>query len=322
MVATADAVYNPGRSDPAAAYEQLILDSAGLSKVDRVDVLINAAFWGYVASPETERVRQIEATLSELGANILRSDDIVLGLRVEPVSIKALLDERLEFAERHSVAWWVAVLGFLKVVLQIAMGNLEAAERVIERVERAAGGNRTYSSITACQRWVIHGMRGETDINSGAPSPIGALTRRFPRVVHALDGMDSLSAGDRDGAERGFEEAWGDGPGSLALDYAYTATVGGLAKLAAGLGRAQEAREIDSILEPFDGQFLLELLQNISGSVPFLRGLLACTTGDLDAGIAHFERAAEMEARNGLCALLVGTQVHLAEALIAAWRTR
>ena len=155
------------------------------------------------------------------------------------------------------------------------------------------------------------------DVNSAAPSPLGALKRRFPRAVHALEGMDSLSAGDRRSANRGFEEAWADGPGSLALDYAYTATLGGLAKLAAGLGRVEEARELDTLLEPFDGQFLLELLQNISGSVPFLRGLLACTTGDLDAGIAHFERAVEMETRNGLSVLLVGTQVHLAEALVA-----
>src|SRR5262249_18319939 len=73
-----------------------------------------------------------------------------------------------------------------------------------------------------------------------------------------------------------------------------------LAEVAAALGRVAECRQLHRELLPHAGACVVEgALVRFPGSVALYLGVLARTFGDLDAAVAHLERALDIHGRLG-----------------------
>jgi tetratricopeptide (TPR) repeat protein len=202
-----------------------------------------------------------------------------------------------------------------RALIALARGELSDVEVFIQQVQDLAGDEPMYALGVPWQRGVLAHWRGETETTVSLHEQVRTINP-YPRLGSAALGVALADLGDDARATAEFDAAYADGPASLGRDWTYTGTIGALAELTARLGRRSEAAELDAILEPFDGQFLLDTCIHIRGSVAWLRAGLAACCGNLDKAVERYRRAEEFEAAQGAHALLARTRVDLADVLL------
>ena len=115
----------------------------------------------------------------------------------------------------------------------------------------------------------------------------------------------------REAALAAFERAWAIGPHNLGRDWTYTGTLSRFAELAARFGLADRCAELEPLVTPFDGQFILETCIELRCSVAWLLGGLARAQGRRDEAVAHYERALAFETANGAVLMAQRTRADL-----------
>jgi tetratricopeptide (TPR) repeat protein len=134
----------------------------------------------------------------------------------------------------------------------------------------------------------------------------------FYSALVALAEADLLDReGGREAALAVFEQAWAIGPHNLGRDWADTGTLSRFAELAARFGLADRCAELEPLVTPFDGQFILETCIELRCSVAWLLGGLAHAQGRRDEAIAHYERALALETANGAVLMAERTRADL-----------
>ena len=88
-------------------------------------------------------------------------------------------------------------------------------------------------------------------------------------------------------------------------------TLSRFAELAARFGLADRCAELEPLVTPFDGQFILETCIELRCSVAWLLGGLARAQGRRDEAVAHYERALAFETANGAVLMAQRTRADL-----------
>lgn len=307
-MAFATMLYAPPGVDPAAEYLSLY-DEA--DAVQRATLLVVGAGFALHSSPDVERAIR---------------DHSLATSSVDLIAIWPLMRTDLDRADAYIVAMTPradrsGLMGIAAgarqglAVVALARGELNEVDALIQHVQDLAGDDPMYALGVPWQRGVLAHWRGEPDVMVSIWRQISPFNP-YPRLGSAALGVALADLGDLGAAHAEFDAAYADGPASVGRDWTYTGTIGALAELAARLGREREAAELDTILEPFDGQFLLDTCIHLRGSVAWLRAGLAACTGNLEEAIERYRRAEEFEATQGAHALLARTRVDLADVLL------
>lgn len=162
------------------------------------------------------------------------------------------------------------------------------------------------------QRAAIARWRGDL-------APEAALTTRvmpflpYPRLAALFSTLRLDRVGDRAAALSMFDEAWADTPASLGRDWVYAMTLTTFAEVAIELGLPDRCRDLEPLLKPYDGQFILNACTDLRGSTGWFLGGLARAQGRLDEAIGHYERALALETANGAVLMAARTRAALDE---------
>lgn len=296
------AFFVPPGVDVVAEYLTLIEDCPP-TEASRIGALAGMALH---SSPDVATAQRLhrETTPTEAGSvghfwaqvrTDLTSSDRVLE---DWAAVAALTGGSETFAAARSQA---------KALVALAGGRFDEADGHIDEVARLAGDEPMFALGIPWQRAIVATWRGDAARAPDLSEPIRPFSP-YPRNATLFWALLDRDLGDLDAARRGFAEGWADGPDSVGRDWMYTATISKLTELAADFGTEAQATELDALLEPFDGQFLLDSCLALRGSVSWLRARLAERVGDLDEAERHYERAEAFEAAQGALPMLERTR--------------
>ena len=219
------------------------------------------------------------------------------------------LDRMWPIVERADSELTLAVSAQCRALLAIARGEFDRAAAHIDDVERMAGHEPMFAVGVPWQRFRLAQWRG--DVDDARRQWASAAATPYFRQLRFVSGAMAAADGDRAAAEAMFDEGWADGLDSLGRDWMYTATISAAAELAIRLGRVDEAAQLETVLAPFEGQFILESCISLLGSAAWMRGGLARTLGDVDGAAAHYQRALEFETTQGAAPMAARTRADL-----------
>ncbi len=286
----------PPGFDPAAEFFEIV----GLAQAQGVELQTWRAGLALHPFPDLAPLRRLE--LSYL-ANIwvAAREGLIVG--------QAVLDGEARLL-RRATPLQHGILAQARSMLALARGELDEAARLTDLVEEYAGSDPMFALGVPLQRAAQARWRGDPVGEEELLLPALPFLP-YPRLVALVGSRLRLLAGDRAGALARFEEAWADGAHTLGRDWTYTQALTAFAELAAALELPDHCRELDVLLRPYDGQFMLATCIEITGSASWYLGLLARAQGRLDEALACFERALAFETANGAVLMAERTRADL-----------
>jgi class 3 adenylate cyclase/tetratricopeptide (TPR) repeat protein len=185
----------------------------------------------------------------------------------------------------------------VQAVVSMLRLELDLAELSTRAVLETSPDDVMYHAGCAAQAIMTSYLRDPSGDHTRQANEVASLVSGYAQFAPAFVGFFAARAGRMDEARERFEQAWAEGPASIPRDWTYVGTLHLLAELAADLGEAARARELDAALEPYGDQMVLAMCTHVPASVPFTRGRLAMCLGDRDRGVELLRRALAIEER-------------------------
>ena len=215
---------------------------------------------------------------------------------------------------------WYAPL--FQAVRSMMDAQLEEAEQhVMTMAER---GGRVHGSpaplLAAAQLFFVRALQGRLDELEGA---VAAFIESYPGVPAWRCGMAFLQSqlGRHDQARSMIDELASDGFGQIRHDNLWLLSVSMLAETCAVSG-ADHAAELERLLKPCAGVFVVSPTAAWLGPVDRFLGLLAAAQGRLDEADACLIRAVELCESTRAASILALVRLDHAEMLLARNRDR
>jgi class 3 adenylate cyclase len=227
------------------------------------------------------------------------------GLRVG----QAVVDDEIRLM-RRAAPLQRAILMQAQSLLALARGDIDESARLTDLVQEYAGHDPMVALGVPSQRAAQARWRGDLATEEALLRPILPFLP-YPRMLALAEAGFRERAGDRSGARAEFDRAWADGPHTLGRDWFYTLTLSLFAELAVTLELPERCGVLESLLTPYDGQFLLTTCTELVGSAAWYLGGLARTQGRIDDAVAHYERALAFETANGAVLMAARTRADL-----------
>jgi tetratricopeptide (TPR) repeat protein len=208
------------------------------------------------------------------------------------------------------------VVDQMQSLLAMARGDLDEAAHQTDLLEEHAGSDPMFAVGIPWQRGAQALWRGDVATARQLSGAAGALSF-YPALTALIEAELLDRGGDREAALAAFEQAWAIGPRNLGLDWTYTGTLSRFAELASRFDMPERCAELEPLVSPFDGQFILETCIELRCSTAWLLGGLARAQGHVDEAIAHYERALAFETANGAVLMAERTRADLERARVS-----
>jgi DNA-binding SARP family transcriptional activator len=266
-----------------------------------------------VSSELLEVARRIGDAEREMQARHARIYDLLeLGdlpaVRAEVDALATLAGELRQPLFLHFVVGWRCVLAQIE-------GRLDEAERLATQSFEMRRRLETHDadSVYAVQIFMIRRAQGR--LFELLPAVV-ELVERFPWLDAWLAGLPVayLAGGEEDRAREELTRMR-ERLHSIPHDFYWLTAMSLLAEAAVGLDEAEPAAELYELLAPYADRSVQSAYVGSSGPVARLLGLLAGTTGDRDAAVAHLEHALERSSATGAVIFELRSSAELAELL-------
>jgi tetratricopeptide (TPR) repeat protein len=280
--------------DPAGAEARLtagseIIDLARAAGDDRRER--HGQFWRFVALMELGRVAAADSALAAVAREAAAAGDAQAAVMV---------------TARHAM-------------LAVLRGRLDEASRLTREVAEAArrAGMPDADAITGTLAGSVAAERStEADAEQGVQVLLASARRQPGHLFEATAARILVTLGRTDEAGAELDRLL---PRALASSGPrWLGAMADLSAVAAGVGNADAATRLASVLAPYRGRLVVWGGANSAwGPVSHYLGLLAATLGRAEDAVRHFEEAVELEEHIGALPYLAHSLYGLAAALTA-----